>query len=237
MADMAKLTNLRELTLSPFTRIGNEGLAKVTVLKSMETLRVWGTKITISGLSCLNDMPNLIELSLGGIIQDNSGLDISGLTKLERLTLGLEGKHVGKTIVRDSVRDEDLACLANLRSLKWLQGIWGVGDEGVRHLAGLTNMERLNIGGPRLTDGGLKYLAEMKKLYDLTVNEGNITDSGLRHLEGLKALHRLNITTRSRISTSAKRLLRQKLPNLGYFQVRPKKDSLRPPKQKSGGRR
>jgi len=196
-AELAKLHNLKELNLSVFNNnFTNRGVAKFIALRSLEKLSIHasGAKITISGLSCLNDMPNLVELRLNGIIQDNSGLNISRLTKLEKLTLGLRRRRVGKSLVFDDVRDEDLACLANLKSLKWVQGIRGVSDNGVKHLRGLTNMERLNVGGPRLTDEGLQCLANMKKLNYLSISDGDFTNKGLRHIEGLKALRYLNIT-------------------------------------------
>ena len=77
------------------------------------------------------------------VVQDGSRLDISGLTKLENLTLiSYRERQPG------TYRDEDMACLANLKHLKWFQGIDGIGDAGLAHLAGLTEMERLTMVGP-----------------------------------------------------------------------------------------
>jgi hypothetical protein len=97
------------------------------------------------------------------------------------------------------------------------------------HLANLTNMERLNIGGPELTDDGLRHLAGMRSLNHLTIDDGNITDAGLGHIAGFKALSYLNITTRGRITAAGKRLLREKLPDMGFFETRSWTDSRRPP--------
>ncbi|HIJ72258.1 MAG TPA: hypothetical protein HPP87_13025, partial [Planctomycetes bacterium] len=91
MSHLAKLTNLKYLRLSAES-ITNEGLAKLKTLKSLERLQLTKCeKVTISGLSGLNALNNLTELNLKrGIIQDNSGLDISGLTGLEDLRLNVE---------------------------------------------------------------------------------------------------------------------------------------------------
>ena len=88
------------------------------------------------------------------------------------------------------------------------------------HLAGLTSLERLNIGGSGLTDKGMAYLANMKNLNHLSVT-GDITDRGLRHLEGLQSLRFLNITSDSACSNAAIERLRTKLPNLHTLRIIP----------------
>ena len=119
MDDLAKLTNLRELDISA-DAVTNEGLASLKALKSLEILTFGSKNVTISGLSHLNALKNLSLLDLRGIQQDNSGMDISGLTKLERLTLKLKmPQRRGDSY--DPVRDEDLACLKKLTNLRWLQ--------------------------------------------------------------------------------------------------------------------
>jgi len=58
-------------------------------------------------------------------------LDISGLTNLRRLTLGAPRNG-------ESLRDEDLACLARLPNLEWFQMgfVRGISDKGLAHLQG-----------------------------------------------------------------------------------------------------
>jgi len=96
-------------------------------------------------------------------------------------------------------------------------------------LANLTNMERLGIGGPELTDDSLRHLAGMRNLNHLTIDDGNITDAGLGYLGRIEPFSYLNITTRGRIAATGKRLLRERLPDLGFFETRPWTDSRRPP--------
>jgi thiol-disulfide isomerase/thioredoxin len=179
---------------------------------------VLSKKITLSGLNQLNALPNMTFLHMTGVVQDNAGLDISGLTQLENLTISLAATRVEGEIVHDKFRDEDLASLEKLTRLRWLQGIRGIGDAGIAHLAGLTSLERFNIGGPNLTDDGLKYLAHMKHLNHLSL-AGDFTDQGLRHLEGFKALHFLRIYSAQNFSQEALQHLRDNLPHLTSFRA------------------
>jgi hypothetical protein len=228
MREIAELSSLTDLNLSAFTNVTNKGLRELAGLKSLRRLYIHdrGGHITISGLSCLNALPGLVVLNVRGIVQDNSGLDISGLTNLEKLTLGLREKRLGKSIVRDMFRDQDMACLAHLKKLEWLQGINGISDIGLENLSGLTEMERLGFIGPSLTDAGLVHLTKMSKLDHLSIYDGNITDHGLRHLEKLPNLAYLNITSRSRISAAAKRRLRDHLPDLATLNIQLKTEGV-----------
>ena len=216
MRQIAKLPNLKDLGLSPFENVTNSGLRELTALKSLKSLDISddGARITVSGLSCLNAMPGLVELHARGIVQDNSGLDISGLTNLEELTLNLQIKGLGKSIVRDIFGDQDMACLARLKKLKHLRNINGISDVGLEHLSGLSQMVVLAVAGPNITDAGLAHLAKMPNLKSLIISDGTITDQGLIHLQSHETLEHLSITSRKRLSAAAKRSLRKHLPNL-----------------------
>jgi len=230
MDSIAQLTNLQNLGLhcypgrrmrngvhllpeagQPGVPLTDAGLAKLAPLKSLKSLYVRNAKITISGLSHLNALSNLTFLRIGEIQQDDTGMDISGLTKLEELIIDP---------AKDSpLRDEDMACLAQLKNLRNLQFVWpnknGIGDQGLKHLAGLTNLDTLVVGS-NLTDEGLGHLKNMSKLYRLTIF-GDFTDQGLRHLEGLKGLSILKIDSKRPFGITALKRLRQKLPYLYSF--------------------
>jgi hypothetical protein len=174
----------------------------------------------MEGVNFLNGLTNLRKLRLLQILQDNVGLDISNLTNLENLTIGLGQTFQEGAWQKDEHRDEDLACLAGLKRLRWLQGFYGIGDAGIKHLAGLTEMERLGVGGPKVTNDGLVHLTGMKKLKNLTL-KGDITDEGLGHLESLQSLQFLNIQSESACSRAAVDRLRAALPNLFTLRVSP----------------
>lgn len=120
--------------------ISNEGLAKLSALGSLETLTVMApSQVTVSGLNCLNGLSRLSNLRADSLRQDGPALNIAGLHRLEYLML---------TAAKGSTfRDEDLACLGNLKRLKWVQigsrTALAITDAGVAHLAELTSLERL----------------------------------------------------------------------------------------------
>jgi len=212
MSHVAKLTNLKTLYLQncPVT---NAGLAKLATLKSLKVLHL-PPKVTISGLAQLNALPNLIDLEAhGGIVQDYSGLNIAGLTKLRWLAFWSG----------PPLRDQDLACLANLKRLEWLSIDGSITDAGMAHLAGLTNLEQLFMGGSNLTDKGLSYATNMKKLMHLKIG-GDFSDKGLVNLEGLTGLMSLEIASQNDFSPETLQRLREKLPILYLLRVEKRKE-------------
>ena len=219
MDDLAKLTNLRRLSLMAGS-ITNEGPAKLKTLQSLERLSLRSKNVTISGLSGLNALKNLTELRAEDIKQDNSGLNISGLLKLERLTLSTPPKSP------DVIVDADLACLSKLKRLRNFviqpskkRGNMDISGEGLKHLAGLTELQILRLGGPNLKDEDFRYFANMKNLLDLYVNGGSLTDDCLRHLEVLPQLRSLKIYMENDITDQALGRLDAKMPNLKTIEI------------------
>lgn len=212
MDNLAKLENLRELMLMAES-ITNEGLAKLKPLQSLEDVSLLCEQITISGLSHLNPLKNISVLRVRDIQQDRLGLDISGLRKLERLTFLLHRTREGRKVVWDSLRDEDLACLGQLKHLKQLHigSADEITDAGIAYLKDLPDMRELCCRSPYLTDTSLSYLAHMKTLTTLTVT-GNFTDDGLGELETLKSLRRLEVTSSNTFSPQAIQRLQDSLP-------------------------
>jgi hypothetical protein len=115
-----------------------------------------------------------------------------------------------------------MACLANLKRLKQLivtEYNAYLTDAAMAHLAGLTELEYLSIGGPQLTDKALSYLSNMKKLERLYIR-GAFTDDGLRHLEGLENLQYVQMSTTGYISSAAVARLERNLHSLRSFEIR-----------------
>jgi len=218
---IGKLSNLKKFSLFSASQITNAGLAQLGKLKSLESLNLslQETKVTVSGINQLNGLGNLNYLDVTGIKPDNEKLDISGLSKLEKLTISPPVTRRGKELIFDQFTDADLACIAKLENLKWFQGFHGVTDSGMAHLSGLTKMERLSIGGPNLTDEGLKHLSRMKNLDFLLISDGKFTDKSLRYLEKHKALELLDFWAGSNFSQEAISHLQESLPNLHTFRT------------------
>ena len=218
MDDLVKLNRLRKLTLTASSRLTDAGLKKLTALKELESLSLDRASISISGLSFLNKLPRLNRLDVSGIQQDNSGLDISGLTRLEDLSLQLKRGRGADRRVAQPWREHDIVGLGRLTRLKRLQvSHGGATDAALSHLTGLTRLERLSIGGDGVTDGGLAHLATLSHLNSLTIS-GHFTDQGLEHLQKLSELHLLDFFTPGAVfSQAAVANFQRNMPRLVSF--------------------
>jgi len=229
MLAIAQLPNLKTLDISFGPNITKQGLAHLTALKQLTSFSIsphgHEIGISISDLACLNKMTNLKTMSLAGIIQDGSGLDISGLKNIESLDITSKriwDKRNGKWhISHKSFTDKDLACLENLTHLKSLS-LWSTGavtDKGLSCLQNLTNLERLIFSEASLTDQGLIYLKDMQRLNDLSIG-GNFTEKGIQHLKELKALECLRLFPKRGVPNRAVRELKKNLPFLSFFELK-----------------
>jgi len=215
LASLADMPNLRKLYVNGSLAQG--GLASLAGLRSLEELDIFSSpkSIGISEINRLSGLRELRYLNIGMVVRDGAILNITGLSRLETLRL-LMAKSA-------SFGDEDLACVAGMKNLKWLAiskmgGHCSISDAGMVHLAGLTSLERLWISGPSVTDRGLAEVANLRNLWDLGIT-GNFTDAGLRHIEGLTGLRRLTINSGKNLSPSAVAGLRKALPNANPFNV------------------
>ncbi len=93
-----------------------------------------------------------------------------------------------------SVTDAGLGHIAGLTNLEWLDlNSTHVTDAGLAHLAGLTNLEALGLGNTQVTDAGLAHLAGLTNLKRLWLGNTQVTDAGLAHLAGLTELQGLDL--------------------------------------------
>lgn len=83
-----------------------------------------------------------------------------------------------------AVRDDDLAALAKLPSLRNVfLGKTQIGDAGLEHLAGATQMQTLSLNATRVTDAGLQSLNGLTNLKTLNLQETQVTAGGAAELK------------------------------------------------------
>ena len=81
--------------------------------------------------------------------------------------------------------------LAELRHLDPWQT--KLGNDGLAHLDGLTNLEMLDLAETRINDDGLKHLSGLKKLDRLSLQDTRVSDAGIPHLKWLTSLRLLTV--------------------------------------------
>lgn len=101
------------------------------------------------------------------------------------------------------IKDAALERIGRFRGLEELDlRKTGIGDEGVRHLAGLRSMRVLKLSRTKISGAALQYLANMERLEELDLSQTAIDDDGVRHLVGLRAMRNLDLS-RTRVSGAA----------------------------------
>jgi len=97
------------------------------------------------------------------------------------------------------VSDQGLKALANKTALESLEILGSVRrpsqvtDEGVAHLAGLSNLERLALTDAQVTDKSLHTIAQFKQLRNLSLHRTAITGDNLEKLAQLPKLKWLHL--------------------------------------------
>jgi len=227
-AGIAMLTRLENLEVLSINTPGldDDALGSLAALPKLRELSCGSRgQLAISGLRALNALKGLEKLSVADVRQDDGGLDLSGLVNLRYLSLRMwsETKRVRSAMVtkQDGLRDGDLACLCGLTGLEELDlGGSGIGDEGLAHLACLTKLKRLHVGGGNaLTDAGLDHLAGLHRLEHLDIGVSRITTEGLECLYPLKTLQILHIRSVVSIGSRAVVRLGTELPHLQSLNV------------------
>ena len=80
----------------------------------------------------------------------------------------------------------------------------------MKHLKGLTSLERLSLTNTKVTDAGLAHLKGLKNLGFLAIGYTKVTDAGLVHLEGMTELKRMDLMFTPTTDAGVKKLQQDK---------------------------
>jgi WD40 repeat protein/serine/threonine protein kinase len=121
--------------------------------------------------------------------------------ELRRIDLSSNVLGGNPVVNRALTADDGLAHLAGLTNLVRLDlHNTAVTDTGLAHLEGLTNLREIYLFGcPEVSDLGVAHLKALTNLRALDLNSTRVTDAGLEHLKGLTNLTVLNLMS-TRIS-------------------------------------
>lgn len=228
--------NLRALNISYNEDMGNAALETVAKFPELGVLKLDSTKITDDGLMHLQNLSQVVYLSLR-----RNDLNGSGLKSLRRMSqlqvLDLEHNNIdgstlgglkgfpklkflivsGNGLKKHPIADADLEHLAEIGSLEvLLLSDTEITDVGLQHLARLTSLGTLGIGSNKITDAGLLHLRGLNNLQTLDLSKTQTTDAGLLHLRGLKNLKAVNLTD-SQVTVAGVAELKKTLPDLNVI--------------------
>jgi Leucine-rich repeat (LRR) protein len=194
LANLKGLVNLRYLSIRHNKKVRRPGLAHLAPLRRLQSLDLGGVKIDDDSLAELKPLVRLKFLSLLGTPHlTGSGLvHLRELPELNELWIG-DGSQEGK----GACTDEGLRAVAELKQIHALT----IGDMQSKRLSGavvksvaeLTQLNRLGLGVPALTDDSLAALSGLDKLTALSINSEHVTDAGLKHLAPLWRLQELGL--------------------------------------------
>ncbi len=184
---------------------GDEYLAPIGQLTSLEALDIARAEITNEGLKQIEGLKNLRSLKLISLDLENPDLSfLEEFSSLEQLWLWCESS------------DEQLAHIAGLNHMKSLQLPYCMTAAGFQHLANMpeltsividedielteeslsvlsnSRIERLHLKSDMASDDALRGLRDWTHLRQLTLSDP-VSDTGLSHIAGLTALEKLNL--------------------------------------------
>jgi hypothetical protein len=147
---------------------------------------------------------------LPGLVELRIGYDVVGFdrAKPEGLTKP-PARGISSKITDEGMKH--VAGLTNLRGLS-LQSD-KIGDRGLVHVEGLRRLESLDVGSSKVTDEGMKSIGRLTQLRALRLDCPALTDAGLKELHGLKNVERLYID-HFELSDAAIAALKAKMPRL-----------------------
>ncbi|HLF93994.1 MAG TPA: hypothetical protein VJB14_11065 [Planctomycetota bacterium] len=137
----------------------------------------------------VDDLKTMKEIRLGGHRASDGKhvfIDPAGFKNL----LALPALEKANLVEIDGFTDEALVPIGKLSGLKELNlGDAGVTNAGLKHLSGLKELTRLDLGWTKdVGDAGMPLLAKLKKLEFLGLGGTKVTDAGLPALAALPNL-------------------------------------------------
>ena len=205
--ELAEIDTLEHVYLWYSPKLTNTALQSLAKMKSLKALNVGGSKINDEGMKVLGQMTNLEQLWVSHLSLTDVGLKpLENLTGLKAICL-MENRKLTANAVATFLRKvkslerldlefvecndavlKEIGRHTKMQHLS-LYDIVKVTDDGVKELAGLTDMTYLSLVGSQLSDNGLKHLLGMSKLERLHVYGTELTEKAVPDLVKFKQLN------------------------------------------------
>lgn len=165
--------DLTSLQLGP--EMTNQAVENLRFVPKLRTLNLQCSLVTDEGLSHLQHVPGLEELSLHGCknITDACLVHVGRLQQLRSLDLAAT-----------KIGDSGLAHLRNLSNLERLElyHYLKITNAGLAHLAGMNKLTYLRLSFTKIGDRGLLHLEKLCVLKDIVLGRTKVTENGIARL-------------------------------------------------------
>ena len=203
---LGALTDLRMLGLAS-TQCNGTGFGYLKALQKLENVNFHFTPLNDAGLRAISQIPISGRLWFAHThFTDEGAASLSAMTHLKRCGIGSTDKASSGEAVAALTKLplEDLALLDNQAT-----------SSGVAHAAKIATLRRLDIShAPTVGDDSLKLVARMQQLEELKVGNAQMTDEGIQALAGTKSLKKLSLLGMRKITPAGVERLRQARPEL-----------------------
>jgi hypothetical protein len=203
---LSALTELRVLGLAS-TQCTGTGFVYLRELRKLENVNFHFTPLNDAGLQAISQVPISGRLWFAHThFTDEGAKSLAALTHLKRCGIGSQEKASSGEAVAAIVKLplEDLALLDNQAT-----------PSGLAHAAKISTLRRLDAShAPTVGDESLKQLALMPQLEELKIGSAQLTDDGLQTLAAAKSLKKLSLTGVKSVTAAGIDRLRQARPDL-----------------------
>ncbi|MFM9960869.1 MAG: hypothetical protein ACKV2Q_06550 [Planctomycetaceae bacterium] len=206
------LKSLRELHLNQCGTT-DAGIRLLEQMPQLTHLDVYQEgRLTDAAISSIAKLKRLKHLGLNAYVgskelgwmrfSKEATKSLAGLQELEHLHL------VGQGVSSETLQfprlkslslgvEADDACAARIAECQQLQSLQlvftSITDDGLKTIATLFELNRVNIDSHVITDAGIGQLKTLKKLDHLSLRASHLTDSSLEHIAEIKSLTRLDL--------------------------------------------
>ncbi|MGD9127809.1 MAG: hypothetical protein PVH19_10580 [Planctomycetia bacterium] len=189
IAKLAKMKNLRHLTLRQAAYMSDKGVSALKDLENLETLSLMYNNISNDAIKSLTKMPKLKLLDLRGCNYIND----------EGIGYAVQIPNLAVLKHRLGVSNDGLEKIAKAKKLKVLvlQDCNSIDDDGLAVLANHATLEEVDLPRLNISDDCLTYLATIPNLRFLGLRRAFISGDGLETLaEGPagKSIEKLNLS-------------------------------------------
>lgn len=188
---VGRMNALESLSLAT-KEVTDTGINRITQMQSLKNVYLSETGISAHGLKILEAMPSLDSVYIDfGLGADDQALKILvGSQKIRKLVLGIYNKAPSQ------ISDAGLRFVAGVQNLESLDlNYVPITDVGVEHLLDLKQLQMLDLRGTKITDSAAKILGRLPLLANLDVSYcQNLTDTGLQQLQHIGTLRLLKVS-------------------------------------------